>query len=180
MTIDPAIDAAVRAGLAVLFAAAASHKVRAPRRFRATVAEYRLLPGTLVTPAALGLVGGEIAVAIALVLPAGRTAGLLGAAALLALYGSAVAVNLVRGRRDLDCGCAGPAVRRPISGWLVGRNAVLAAVALAGLVPTAARPLVWIDGLTILASTATLAALYVAVDRMLAHLPAVARVRGVA
>jgi hypothetical protein len=180
MTIDPAIDAALRAALAVLFAAAASHKVREPRRFRATVAEYRVLPGLLVTPAALALVGGEVGVAMALVLPAWRTAGLLGAAALLALYGAAIAVNLARGRRDLDCGCAGPAMRRPISGWLVARNAVLAAVALAGLVPTAARPLVWVDALTILGSTAALAALYAALDRMIAQLPAMARVRGVA
>jgi hypothetical protein len=180
MTIDPATDAALRASLAVLFTAAASHKVREPRRFRATVAEYRLLPGPLVTPAALALVGGEIGVATALVLPAWRTVGLLGAAALLALYGGAIAVNLARGRRDLDCGCAGPAVRRPISGWLVARNALLAAIALAGLVPPASRPLVWVDALTILGSTAALAALYGAVDRMLVHLPAMARVRGVA
>jgi hypothetical protein len=180
MTIDPVIDAALRASLAVLFAAAASHKLREPRRFRATVAEYRLLPGWLVVPAAVALVGGEVGVATALVLPAWRTAGLIGAAGLLALYGAAIAVNLARGRRDLDCGCAGPAMRRPISGWLVARNAVLVAVALAGLVPPASRPLVWIDAVTILGATTGLAALYAAVDRMLAQLPAMARVRGVA
>jgi hypothetical protein len=180
MTIDPVIDVALRASLAVLFAAAASHKVREPRRFRATVAEYRLLPVTLVTPAALVLLGGEVGVAAALVTPGWRTAGLLGAAALLALYGGAIGINLARGRRDLDCGCAGPAVRRPIGGWLVARNAVLATLALAGLVPAAPRPLVWVDALTILGSTATLAALYASVDRMLANLPGLARVRGVA
>lgn len=180
MTIDPVIDVALRASLAVLFAAAASHKVREPRRFRGTVAEYRLLPATLVTPAALALVAGEIAVATALVTPGWRTAGLLGAAALLVLYGGAIAINLVRGRRDLDCGCAGPAVRRPISVWLVARNGVLAAIALAACVPVAARPLVWVDALTILGSTVTLAALYASVDRMLANLPGLARVRGVA
>jgi hypothetical protein len=180
MTIDPVIDAAIRASLAVLFAAAASHKVREPRRFRGTVVEYRLLPGSLVTPMALALVGSELGVAAALVLPAWRTVGLFGAAVLLALYAGAIAVNLARGRRDLDCGCAGPAVRRPISGWLVTRNAALAVVALVGLVPVAPRSLVWVDALTILGSTAALAALYAAVDRMLGHLPALARVRGVA
>jgi hypothetical protein len=180
MTIDPVIDVVLRASLAVLFAAAATHKVRDPRRFRATIAEYRLLPAALATPAALVLVGCEVAVAAALVAPGWRAAGLLGAAALLALYGGAVAVNLGRGRRDLDCGCAGPAMRRPIGGWLVARNAVLAAAALAGLGPLAMRPLGWIDALTILGGTATLAALYASADRMLANLPALARVRGVA
>jgi len=178
--IDPAIDLALRASLALLFAAAASHKARDPRRFRATVAEYRLLPVALVTPAAAVLLGCEIGVAATLVAPGSRATGLLGAAVLLALYGGAIAINLARGRRDLDCGCAGPAVRRPISGWLLARNAVLALVALLGLAPAAVRPLVWVDALTILGGTAALAALYAAFDRMLANLPALARVRGVA
>ena len=33
------------------------------------------------------------------------------AAALLALYAGAIAINLIRGRRDIDCGCAGAARR---------------------------------------------------------------------
>lgn len=180
MTVDPVIDVALRASLAVLFAAAATHKARDPRRFRATVAAYRLLPAVLATPAALVLCASEIGVAMALVTPGARSAGLLGAALLLALYAGAIGINLGRGRRDLDCGCAGPTVRRPINGWLVARNAIFAAFALAGLAPVAPRPLVWVDALTILGSTATLAALYASVDRMLANLPGLARVRGVA
>ena len=36
------------------------------------------------------------------------------AALLLALYAGAIGVNLARGRRDIDCGCGGPASRQPI------------------------------------------------------------------
>jgi Methylamine utilisation protein MauE len=175
---DPVIDATLRAGLSLLFVVAAGHKLRDLARFRATLADYRLLPDAIVPPGAAAVAGGELAVALALAIPRLRAAGLLAAAAVLLVYGAAIAVNLVRGRRHIDCGCAGPAVRRPISGWLVARNALLAAVALAGLAPVRARALVWPDALSILGATAVLAALYAAVDRMLAAAPALASLRG--
>src|SRR5213080_1524102 len=166
--IDPAVDAALRAAFALLFLVAASHKLRDPGRFRTTLAEYRLLPGPVVPLAAMLVIGVEVVVAIALLAPARRAPG----------PGAAVAVNLARGRRHIDCGCVGPAVRRPISGWLVARNAALAAAALAAVAPVRPRPLVWVDALTVMGATATLAALYASVDRLLAHAPALARLRG--
>jgi len=60
----------------------------------------------------------------------------------------------------------------------VARNATLAAAALLGLGPIQARPLVWVDGITIAGTTAVLAALYASLDRMLADAPALARLRG--
>ncbi len=176
--IDPAVDAALRAAFALLFLVAASHKLRDPGRFRTTLAEYRLLPGPVVPLAAMLVIGVEVVVAIALLAPARRAPGPGAAAAVLAVYGAAIAVNLARGRRHIDCGCVGPAVRRPISGWLVARNAALAAAALAAVAPVRPRPLVWVDALTVMGATATLAALYASVDRLLAHAPALARLRG--
>ena len=176
--IDPAVDAALRAAFALLFLVAANHKLRDPGRFRTTLAEYRLLPGPVVPLAAMLVIGVEVVVAIALVASARRTPGPVAAAAVLAVYGAAIAVNLARGRRHIDCGCVGPAVRRPISGWLVARNAALAAAALAAVAPVRPRPLVWVDALTVMGATATLAALYASVDRLLAHAPALARLRG--
>jgi hypothetical protein len=174
---DPVIDATLRAALALLFAVAAGHKLRDLGRFRATVAEYRLLPPS-VAPAGAGLVvAAELAVAAGLVAPASRSAGLVSAGALLVVYAAAVGVNLARGRRDLDCGCAGPAAHRPISGWLVARNVALAAVALAGAAPVRARELVWVDGVTVACGAAALAALYVAADRMIAQASGLARLR---
>lgn len=175
---DPVAHVVLRAALALLFLAAALHKVRDPGRFRVTLAEYRLLPRALVAAAAAALVAAEAGVAVALALPGRSLPGALGAAGLLAVYGLAVAVNLARGRRDLDCGCAGPALRRPISGGLVVRNAVLAAAALATLAPVGPRPLVWLDAVTVLGATGALAALWAAAERLLAHAPVLARVRG--
>jgi hypothetical protein len=171
--VDPAIDLTVRAALALLFLVAAAHKLRDRAAFRATFAEYRILPeaiGTLVPLA-------ELAVAGLLLVPAAGALGAIGAAALLLLYGAAVGVNLARGRRHIDCGCAGPYARRPIGGGLVVRNALLAAAALTALLPVTPRPLAWIDALTVSGAVLALAALYLATDRLMAHAPALARLR---
>src|SRR5438093_1201140 len=125
---DPVIDVTLRMALALLFFVAAGHKLQDLGRFGATLAEYRLLPARLVPLAAALVVAVEVAAAGALLVPGARAAGLLSAATLLLVYGAAVAINLARGRRHIDCGCAGPAGRRPISGALVARNAALAAV----------------------------------------------------
>jgi len=175
--VDPAIDLTVRAALALLFVVAAAHKARDLAAFRATFRDYRLLPD-----APAGLVAGvvpsaELAVAALLVAPATAALGKIGGAALLVVYAAAVAVNLARGRRHIDCGCAGPYARRPIGGGIVVRNALLAAAALAALVPVRPRPLVWIDALTVSGAVVALAALYLAADRLMAVGPAVARLR---
>ena len=175
---DPVIDVTLRTALALLFSVAAGHKLQDLGRFRATLVEYRLLPAGLVPFAAALVVAVEVAAAGALLVPGARAAGLVSAATLLVVYGAAVAINLVRGRRDIDCGCAGPAVRRPISGALVARNAALAALALAGLVPVHPRALLWVDGLTVAGATAALAAFYAALDRMIVFAPGLARLRG--
>ncbi len=172
---DPALDLTLRATLALLFTGAAVHKLRDPRTFAATLAEYRLLPRRLAGGASALLVAAELGVATGLVVA--RRAGLGGAAALLVLYAGAIAINLARGRADIDCGCAGPATRRPISGWLVGRNLALAGMALVALAPGAQRPLVWIDGLTVLGATLAAAACWAATDRLLAHAPTIAGLR---
>lgn len=180
---EPVVDITLRAVLALLFALAAVHKLRDMASFRAALAEYRLLPATLVGAAAAALAGTELLTAALLVAaPGWRSAGPLAAAVLLLLYGGAIAINLARGRHDIDCGCAGPGARRPISGWLLVRNAALTAMALAAAVPVTShpRPLVWIDALTVVAAVAALAIIYAAIERLLANLPGMARVRGTA
>ena len=175
---DPVIDVTLRTALALLFFVAAGHKLQDLGRFGATLAEYRLLPARLVPLAAALVVAVEVAAAGALLVPGARAAGLLSAATLLVVYGAAVAINLARGRRHIDCGCAGPAGRRPISGALVARNAALATLALAGLVPVRPRALLWVDALTVAGATAALAAFYAALDRMIVFAPGLARLRG--
>ena len=98
----------------------------------------------------------------------------LAAAALLVVYAGAMLVNLWRGRRDIDCGCAGPARRQPLGAGLVARNGVLVAAALAAALPGTARSLTWLDASTIAFASGALALLYVAVEGLLANAPRVA------
>ncbi len=131
------------------------HKLRDVGAFRAIVRAYRLLPEAAVG-AAPALAVGELAVALALVVPPTRTGAALAAIALLAVYSTAIAVNLARGRRSIDCGCGPLGARQPIGAWLLARNALLiGAAALTVRVPVA-RALVWVDGLTIVGGVVVL------------------------
>ncbi len=175
---DPVVGLTLRASLAVLFLTAAVHKLRDPRSFRATLAAYRLLPAALVPAAAAVVALAEVATALLLSIPGWSVAGGVLGAGLLTLYGGAMAINLVRGRRDIDCGCVGPSAYRPIGWGLVVRNVMVAAAGLATLLPVDGRALVWMDLFTVGAATAALAACQAAATRMLALGPAVVRLRG--
>ena len=80
---------------------------------------------------------------------------------LFAVYTIAISINLIRGRKDIDCGCAGPAVRQTLSGWLVLRNLGFAAIAALTLLPaTASRELSVLDWFTAAMASVTSALLY--------------------
>jgi uncharacterized membrane protein YphA (DoxX/SURF4 family) len=162
VTIDPV--PVLVAGLAVawLFAHAAWHKARALQDFAATLTRYRVLPAPLVPVVAPLLVAIEIAIAAGAL--AGVPAAFVAAGALLALYGCAIAVSLVRDGGLHDCGCGGPP--QPISWWLVGRNLVLAIVAAVPLLPVTERGLGMFDVVTVCAALLALAGLYAAMNAL--------------
>lgn len=163
--VDPLLHGVAAAALAVLWLHAGAVKLRDPLRFRGVLANYRLLPATLAGPAARVLPVVELAVAAGLVASPARHAAALASAALLAAYAAAVAVNLARGRRAIDCGCGG--VARPIHSWLVGRNAVLAAVSLGLLAPVAQRTIGWLDALSAAMALAAAIGLYATLEQWL-------------
>lgn len=170
MSIDPAVQLTIRWALSLLFLWAAGHKLRDFPGFAQTLRDYRLLPASLAPAAAACVIGLELAIAGALPLgPASPPA--LGAALLLATYGGAIAINLFRGRRHIDCGCAGPARRQPLSPALVVRNAVLCGGALCASLPPSPRALTWIDAVTAVAAVAFLGVGYAIVDGLLANAP---------
>lgn len=178
--LDPAIEFVLRGGLALLLLSTALHKARDFAAFRAAVIGYALAPERFAAAIAALLATAEAAIGVALLAPASlglRALALVATALLLALYAAAIAVNLARGRRDIDCGCAGPAARQPLSEWLLARNAILVAAALVCLGGAAVRPLVWIDVLTVSGGVAMSVAAWLAAHRLLANAPALARLR---
>jgi hypothetical protein len=175
--IDPAIAAILRAALALLFVAAAIHKLRDLHAFRVALGDYELVPWPLTGLVAPGLVAAELAAAVGLLSPWARPWGFAGATGLLALYTAAIAVNLLRGRRSIDCGCFGPALRLELGAGLVARNALLIAGALAGLLPVAPRVLTPLDALPVVAGVVFLSFAYAAASRLLANAPALRALR---
>jgi hypothetical protein len=166
---DPLIALVVAAALAVLLASAAFHKLRDLPAFRAVLEAYRLLPEGLSAALAPAIAAVELAFALALAVPAWRAAGAIGTVILLTLYSGAIAINLARGRREIDCGCGAPGTRQPLSAWLLGRNALLASATLLLLVPAAVvRPLLWLDWLGLAGSLAVLTCAWLASHRLLA------------
>ena len=151
--LDPVFDWILRPALAGLFASAALHKIRDLSDFVRTIADYKIIPRALAPSLALGLIGAEGMISIGLILglvTAEPGAG-LAAAGLLALYTLAIAVNLLRGRKEIDCGCLGPKARRQtLSGWLIVRNAILGSGALLTSLPLSSRSLAVLDSVSIL------------------------------
>lgn len=177
MTLDPVLSTALHVGLALLFLDASIHKLRDFNAFREAVSGYRIVPRWGEPIAAGALVGAELAVSVALVLPGSGAGPALASVALLLLYASAIGVNLARGRRDIDCGCAGRAARRSLHGGLVVRNLALVGLALVASLPAGPRSLHWVDGVTLVGVVVSGAALYAAADRALANAPSLAALK---
>lgn len=138
---EPLIHWALRSFLAALFATAALSKLTGMEEFHGVVRNFRLLPDMASRAVAMVLPVAELAVAAGLMIPALAAPAALAAAALLGVFGLAIAVNVLRGRTQIDCGCFRNGMKQRISWAMVARNAVLAAMALgaAALLP-AARP----------------------------------------
>jgi hypothetical protein len=178
MHADPIFVIAAALAVAVILASAATHKLRAPARFANQVEDYQLLPRSLVRPVARLLPFVEVAVAFALLVPASRGTAALAAAVLLAGYAGAISINLWRGRRDIDCGCAGPEQAQPIRPVLLARNAVLVSLALvAGLAPLS-RELGVFDSFVVIAASAVALLLYAAADGLMANGPRLLKLIG--
>jgi len=88
-----------------------------------------LLPMTAVPTSAVLLIGLEFFSGAGILIKRSFPISALFAAGLFFLFGSAVAVNLLRGRRELPCGCFGKK-GTPISWHLVARDILLAVASL--------------------------------------------------
>jgi hypothetical protein len=177
VTIDPVIAAALRVLLALLFAAAVAHKFTDFTAFRIVLHDYDVLPPAFVTPATVLVIATEIVLAATLPWSASGSVAAWAAVVLLAVYSLGIAINLLRGRRTLECGCAPSTYRQPLSEWLLFRNAALIAAALALTLPSEPRALAWLDAITFVGMVVAGSAAWTALQRLLALEPRIA-VRG--
>lgn len=174
---DPVITIIISVCMSLLFGFAAVHKLRAVAAFRATVDDYQLIPEQLSGLFAILLIVTELMVAIMVLIPASRTTGFAVMAALLSLYAAGIGINLLKGRRDIDCGCSGPGARHELSAWLVLRNLVLSGLVVLAIGWSAPRTLNWLDSLVIVFSVLVASGLYMGLNQLLAQAPRLATLR---
>jgi uncharacterized membrane protein YphA (DoxX/SURF4 family) len=102
--------------------------------FVKVVQSFRLLPISLTSAVAHAipwvecLTGGLLLAAVLLPRSAARSSA-MSAVGLFLVFGGAVAINLMKGRRDISCGCFGSHVGGSLSWFLATRNCALATVA---------------------------------------------------
>ncbi|MBS0327997.1 MAG: methylamine utilization protein MauE [Proteobacteria bacterium] len=177
--LDPVVGGLLEADLALIFLAGAVQKARHPAWFGRAVREYDLLAPWAAAPVAIVVTLAEFGCALGVLWAPARTLAAGGMVTLLLVFSAAVTINLARGRRDLECGCWGPAEASGagLSGWIVVRNVAVAAMAAALWLPVSPRPVVWLDYVTI--GFATVASLLVltAVNRLIAAVPGLAKMR---
>jgi len=173
-TAHPEAIIAVRTLIALIFLSAAVGKMRNWQIFRGVVANYRLLPPVLVGPVTYVLPPAEAAIGAAL--PTGLLTPWLPAAAagLLGVFAVAMGINLLRGRRYIDCGCFQGTLKQPLSWILVTRNGLLASLLLAAGAAPSGQPGGWTAANGLLAGVALFIVLQ-SLNTLWAIVPAVRR-----
>lgn len=170
--IDPLITKLIAASFALLLLGAGWHKLAAPSAFRAIVADYQLLPTftlTLVTWL-VPLLEASLAFAwFAWIAGFEFVNVAIATSSLMALYASAIAINLLRGRVHIGCGCGFSiqAEDQPLSWLLVVRNIFLIAISLVTLLPAIDRELQITDYLVLCISIVVVLLLQSAVSQLL-------------
>jgi len=167
--VDPAITSLIAYAMATIFAASAAMKLRDVELFESSVANYQIVARWLEKPLAYAIPIAEASCAAALIFPRTRTGAASALILILAMFTGAIAINLARGRTNIDCGCFGPALRQQLSGWLVARNDLMMALIAIATIHPASRTMTWLDLTTIALGAATMVVLYASANIALAN-----------
>ena len=158
--LDPLIGTILSIGFGLMLLMASVHKLSEFGRFRAVLADYRVMPAFIVPLVAAVLPIVEVGLGLAWLFADNIAAPAVATMALLVLYSTGIAANLLRGRVHISCGCGfGKATGADdaLSWGLVMRNLVLLAAAGAATLPATQRTTGLLDYVTLV--TALLAAI---------------------
>jgi len=169
LSFDPALNLSAAWILGYVFLLAGWHKCRAPGEFATTLANYKVLPESLTRQGVYLLPVAELMIGAALLIPTTRAIAALAAGGLLCLYTTAIAINLLRGRRNIDCGCGGPAQRQTLSEWMLARNGLLALLVFIVGSRVETRMLLWFDWLVISLATVMGCLFYNIINQLLTN-----------
>lgn len=104
-------------------------KIATVREFGKLLAAYEILPESAIPIFSLAIPLCEMCCGAALLLGLFQPVAGFGAGGVFLLFAAAITCNLLRGRRELTCGCFGGSSKQ-ISWHLVARNVVLAGLAI--------------------------------------------------
>jgi hypothetical protein len=154
----------------LMFLMAAVHKLTTFGRFRAVLADYRVMPDSIVPVVAGALPGVEIAVGLSWLFAPDPYWVSIMTALLLTIYTSGIALNLLRGRVHISCGCGFGRSKTgdDVLSWgLVVRNLILIAAASAASLPVNQRVFGAIDYVTLVAAVVVVALLFTAGNQLI-------------
>ncbi len=168
----------IEISLGMLFLFACVQKLRAPGVFASTLADYQILPVALLIPCSWMIVAAEAFAGAGLLSRVLVTPSLKTGVILLLGYSAGIALNLLRGRRYIDCGCTGPANRQTISEWLVVRNLTLAGAGMLCIESGVERELGVVDYTTVFFGLVVASLVYASVNFLIASGPKLRQLRG--
>ena len=169
MIFDPALNLIAALIVSYVFIVAGLHKCRAPAEFATTLTNYKILPESLARQGVYLVPVAEIMTGVALLIPATARLAAFSAGALLCIYIAAIGINLLRGRRNIDCGCGGPAQKQTISEWMIVRNGLLLGLVFIAGSRVETRALLWFDWLTIILATVMGCLFYNIINQLLVN-----------
>ena len=146
MLIDPLVPLVVGFLFAGLFLAAAVHKLNARADFENILRGYALLPERLIGLFAVSIPVVELLISGVLIVR--PELGVSLAAGILGLYALTMLSAILRGKADIDCGCAWGAAENEggrIGASHIVRNLVLIGVIMIAAVPVSGRTLGVLD-----------------------------------
>ena len=180
--LDPLILRIISIGFASLFLLAAWHKSGNRVQFRGHLLAYQILPSAMIPLAVIAIPLIEFLLGMAWLVTALLAIRVdlvpLLSTLLLTAYTTAIAINLIRGRRHIDCGCGFSAVAgmgasdgntQQLSTGLVIRNIAIIFTASLANAPVSSRELGLLDYFSLLTAGIALILIYAALNQLLAN-----------
>ena len=168
--LDPLIGTVLSIGFGLMLLMASVHKLSEFDRFRAVLADYRVMPALVVPVVAAVLPIVEIGLGLAWLFADSMAAPAAATMALLVLYSGSIAANLLRGRVHISCGCGfgkSSGGDDALSWGLVMRNLVLLVAAGTATLPVEQRAIGLLDYVTLVTALLTAVLLFAAGNQLI-------------
>jgi hypothetical protein len=180
--LDPLLLKIISVGFALLFVLSATHKFANKLQFRAVLTDYQILPQGAVAITARCIPVIELLLGcgwmLSVIVPGHFVFVPLVSAMLLTSYTLAIGINLMRGRRYIDCGGGFSSAtgrnsnsndNQHLSRGLLVRNGLLIFAAMLASLAPATRDIGFVDYLSLVAATIALILNYGSYNQLLVN-----------